>query len=220
MQCNVTWPVGCPRAWTWSKPNSQAGEASGKWHNSDFTLHTRHMDYWLPHPLGASPYRHWLCQPGSLTRALQHRCPLFRVARLRQNASKPYADEYLPLGLVPGLPALTRDVLLLCADQPVVYAHTVVPLPGLRGPWQGLSRLGNRPLGAALFANPRVERFPLEFRKLGAQHALYRAARRDLAEQAGMSALPAQLWARRSLFALGQFPILVTEVFLPKVLNL
>lgn len=96
----------------------------------------------------------------------------------------------------------------------MVFAHSVLPLPGLRGPWQGLSKLGNKPLGAALFANPLIKRTPLAFKKLGTRDPLYLRACQIL------TATPPQLWARRSIFSLKDSPILVTEVFLPDILRL
>lgn len=96
----------------------------------------------------------------------------------------------------------------------MVFAHSVLPLSGLRGPWQGLSALGNKPLGAALFANPLVKRTPLAFKKLGARDELYMRACRILALK------PPHLWARRSIFSLQGCPILVTEVFLPDIMGL
>lgn len=172
------------------------------------------MNRWLTIAVGAGQYRDWLTQTGSLTRALQARCPEFNVRRLRQGLDSPLPDEYAPLGLPEGELAVIREVILSCAQRPLVFAHTVVPHAGLRGPWRGLAELGNRPLGAALFADPLIERFPLSFRQLNRQHALHRAATRHL------GALPGRLWARRSLFALARQPILVTEVFLPEVLSL
>jgi chorismate--pyruvate lyase len=89
----------------------------------------------------------------------------------------------------------------------------VLPRRSLRGEWRGLGRLGTKPLGAALFANPHVVRKPLQFRKLLPHHALYARA------AAGLAQKPACLWARRSVFLLHDAPILVTEVFLPEVLR-
>lgn len=110
--------------------------------------------------------------------------------------------------------ALVREVLLCCNHKPAVFAHSVLPFRSLQGSWRELPRLGSRPLGAALFSNPRVRRTPLQFKKLTINHPLYRAAQRYLE-------LPAQsLWARRSVFFLGSSAILVTEVFLPQVLTL
>lgn len=172
------------------------------------------MNSWHAALLGANPYRHWLADHGSLTRRLQARCPSFAVQRLRQEIAAPCHDECGEIGLVPGRLALVREVLLKCAGKPVVFAHSVVSLDGLRGPWVGLSKLGNKPLGAALFANPKVQRHPLEFQRLDARHPLYRAAASHI------DTPPRYLWARRSHFELADSPILVTEVFLPEVLCL
>lgn len=172
------------------------------------------MTPWLTHAVGAGPYRNWLNQAGSLTRALQARCPAFNVWRVRQGLDRPFPDEYAPLRLPRGEPSIVREVILNCGQRPLVFAHTVLPNAGMRGPWHALANLGNRPLGAALFADPRIERFPLYFRHLNRHHPLHRAAVR------ATGPLPAMLWGRRSLFALLGQPILVTEVFLPEVLQL
>lgn len=172
------------------------------------------MDRWLTALTGATPYRHWLQVPGSLTRALMGASPAFNVGRLRQELDRPCLDEHGPLGLPYGRLAMIREVLLRNGDTPLVFAHSVVPRPGLAGPWVKLAGLGNRPLGATLFANPRIRRQPLAFLRLDRRHPLFQSATRHLA-------VPARhLWARRSLFSLDQHPILVTEVFLPAILEL
>ena len=169
---------------------------------------------WLPKPAGSGAYRHWLIDPGSLTQRLQARCQTFAVAGVCQQWARPQPDEALLLGLHPRQRALLREVSLCCVNQPVVFAHSVLPRCSLRGEWHGLRRLGARPLGAALFANPRVVRTPLAYRKLLPVHSLYRRA------VAGLHVRPPCLWARRSVFMLHGTPILVTEVFLPGVLEL
>jgi chorismate--pyruvate lyase len=169
---------------------------------------------WHKSTFGMGPWRTWLIDHGSLTQRLQACCAAFRVLRLRQGSGQPHRDERVAIGLHPGRLGLIREVLLLCGDTPLVFAHTVVPLESLRGPWQALTGLGHRPLGAALFANPLVQRFPLEYRRLDGRHPLHRAATASTGADFG------PLWARRSLFALAGHPILVTEVFLPSVLAL
>jgi len=169
---------------------------------------------WLTSAWQAGGWRHWLTDRGSLTRRLQQACPDFRVIRLKQALGHPNLDECKTLGLFPGRLAMVREVLLLNAETPLVFAHSVIPLAGLSGPWAGLAGLGNRPLGAALFTNPRIQRQALEYQHLDRRHSLYRHAVRHLAEP------PRTLWARRSLFALKNHPILVTEVFLPATLQL
>ena len=172
------------------------------------------MRPWLEIPVGAVPYRAWLTRSGSLTRALQARCAAFTVQRVRQRLLLPFADEFMPLALPAGTPALIREVILACAGRPVAFAHTVIPEAGLRGPWRSLTRLGNRPLGEALFADPRIGRQPLCYRRVSRLHPLHRAARARLPD------LPDDLWARRSRFTLDGHPLLVSELFLPGVLDL
>lgn len=162
----------------------------------------------------AGPWRHWLTDHGSLTRRLTAACPAFRVQRLSQGLALPLRDEYRPLGLRPARLALVREVLLLCGDTPLVFAHSVVPRSGLRGPWAALTGLGHRPLGAALFADPRILRHPLDYRLLDQRHPLYRRAAPYTENP------PATLWARRSRFTLQGHSLMVTEVFLPATLSL
>ncbi len=172
------------------------------------------MTSWLNHAVCAGRYHDWLIQTGSLTRALQARCQAFNVWRIRQELDLPFPDEFAALDIPQGRPSIIREVLLNCAHQPLVFAHTVLPSAGMRGPWRALATLGNRPLGAALFADPRIQRFPLNYRCLNRHHPLHRAAVR------AAGPLPDMLWGRRSLFALLGHRILVTEVFLPEVLQL
>ncbi|HET9700081.1 MAG TPA: chorismate lyase [Burkholderiales bacterium] len=159
-------------------------------------------------------YRPWLADRGSLTRRLKDRCPRFGVRPLRQDLGRPFSDEREWLRLGRSEMALVREVYLLCGGAPVVFAHSVLVPEDLRGVWNSVSRQGAKPLGEALFSDPRVERAPLEYRELGRHHPLYRRACAALAQP------PARLWARRSLFTLRSRPLLVTEVFLPAVLEL
>lgn len=165
-------------------------------------------------PMPQRPFQPWLIDRGSLTRRIRHRCDRFDVRGLRQAWGKAWHDEIPLLGLRRDESVLVREVYLYCGERPVVFARSVLARAGLRGPWQSLDGLGNRPLGAALFANPRVRRMPLQFRKLNPRQALYRRAAEALL------ARPSQLWARRSVFTLGGRPLLVTEVFLPDILEL
>ncbi|SRR6266581_3775408 len=168
---------------------------------------------WRRSAWAAGALRDWLSDHGSLTRRLQARYPDFRVRRLSQSLQRPLQDEYRPLKLRPGRLALVREVLLMAGDTPLVFAHSVIPVQGLAGPWAGLVGLGNRPLGAALFADPRIRRHPLEIRRLDARRPLYRSASRHLDHP------PHFLWARRSRFLLDGHALQVTEVFLPDLLR-
>lgn len=177
------------------------------------TKRMAHSSSWIEKPLNSGPYRSWLLESGSLTRRLQLASHTFAVERL-QSSSRPLPEEALLLGMKPKQKALVREVFLCCNGKPAVFAHSVLPYESLQGHWQGLAHLGNKPLGAALFSDPRVERTPLEFNKLSAHHPLYMVAERHLGSVTG------ELWARRSMFFLEASTILVTEMFLPQVLAL
>lgn len=170
---------------------------------------------WLPTPLSISPQvRGWLQNRGSLTRLLQLRCKDFHVEPVFQSLATASEDELAVLGLRSRELAHVREVYLYCGKIPVVFAHSVVARKNLRGAWCGLSNLGNKSLGTMLFTNPVVKRTPLQFKKLNSDHPLFHRVCLDL------QVTPHSLWARRSLFSLHDQPILVTEVFLPSILDL
>lgn len=142
------------------------------------------------------------------------RCDRLNVTVLSQRCAAVNRDERAVVGVRPGVACVVREVSLNCSQRPVVFAHSVAKPRALHGPWRMLMTLGARPLGEALFADPRITRFPLRFRRLNRRHELYRRAC-ELLERP-----PACLWARRSLFVLRESHLLVTEVFLPAILDL
>jgi len=170
--------------------------------------------YWRRRPAaGAGRYHEWLIDRGSLTDRIRARCRTFRVELVFQGKRRATRDERLLFG-GQACQTLVREVYLCCGDVPVVFAHSVARCGDLRRAWRGLTRLGTRPLGAALFADPRVRRQALRFRELRARDELNARA------LAGARGRQPALWARRSLFTLHNSPILVTEIFLPGILAL
>ncbi len=159
--------------------------------------------------------RRWATGEGSLTARLMSASSRFRVERLAQAPQVPFADEWQALGLNRPLPAITREVLLICDDVPAVFAHTIVDAFRARRDWPFLRGLGNRPLGGALFVDPRVRRDPFQFARLSPHHPLRQALQRVLPTLASVPMLP----ARRSVFRRGGGAMLVTEVFLPDLLE-
>ena len=101
--------------------------------------------------MNSGRYRSWLLENGSLTRRLQLASRTFALERL-QSSNRSLPEEALLLKLRPKQTALVREVLLRCNGKPAVFAHSVLPFKSLRGNWQGLGQLGNKPLGAALFS--------------------------------------------------------------------
>lgn len=174
---------------------------------------------WLRHPfLLPRKYRNWLADQGSLTARLKLACTGFSVRVVRSGLCRPNADESTPLCLHRRDQAYVREVVLRCeidhACGEVVFAHSVVPIPSLRGAWAPVTRLGTRPLGEALFTNPRVVRGALQYRRITPRHPLMRQAKK-----AGLADGMKRLWARRSVFSLRGHPLMVTEVFLPNILD-
>ncbi|HQW21267.1 MAG TPA: chorismate lyase [Rhodocyclaceae bacterium] len=181
---------------------------------------SRSADPWrsrLILPTFETPYRHWLTDKGSLTARIRERCTRFAVRVQRQQLLPPHADERALLGIAPRERAWVREVLLEADGVPVVFAHSVMARHDVRGPWQMFGSIGERSLGGALFADPRIVRQTLHYRRLDARHPLYCAAERCATFDT--RATP-HLWARRSVFGRDGQALLVCEVFLPKVLHL
>lgn len=162
--------------------------------------HRRHARSRVP-----PEWRPWLFDQGSLTARLVAKSGGdFRVQVLAQRWAPPTARERRALGLARRQRALIREVLLRGRGQPWVHARSVLPLALLRGRYRFLAHLGERPLGALLFRDPRLQRGPIEVAKCRVP---------PLPELRGSTGVGA--WQRRSLFYLGGQPLLVAEMFLP-----
>lgn len=154
----------------------------------------------------------WLFDQGSLTRRLVEHCSgQFRVEVVAQRWWRPMHNERQRLAMPVHQLALIRQVYLYCNDLPCVFARTIIPRSTLTGPERHLAVLGNRPLGAVLFADPNMQRDEMEYARLQASDRLFQDAVRRSA------AAPAVLWGRRSVFYLNHKPLLVNEIFLPAI---
>ena len=163
----------------------------------------------LPRAAPTAVLRAWLLDSGSLTRRVQHACAgRFRVRVETQGWGRPRLDEYRALGLRIGRIALIREVHLLCDERPWVFARTIIPVTTLRGRQRRLARLGDRPLGAVLFADPHMQRGPVQVACILPGSSLYAVAMQ------GLKRRPAEIWGRRSIFRLGGKPLLVSEFIL------
>lgn len=154
----------------------------------------------------------WLLDPSSLTRRLLQACRgQFRVEPISQQWQRPMLNEAQALGVLPHERCFIREVRLLCDNQGLVFARTVIPIRSLTGPRRRLSRLGKKPLGAVLFADPSMVRSGIEIAKLSPGQPLFTRA------TAGLPKQPAAIWGRRSAFFLNHQPLLVSEIFLPAI---
>jgi len=153
----------------------------------------------------------WLFDSGSLTTRLINFCDgIFSVKVLSVKRATPTPDEVKALKLKTRSQSIIRQVLLLCDDQPVVYARTIIPISSLRGSLRGIVLLGNKSLGAVLFADRKMLRKPVEITLLKASHKCHAWTRYKGNKS---------IWGRRSVFILKNQEILVSEFFLPSLLN-
>lgn len=175
-------------------------------------VHYRNDAGWQAKLITADVLRPWLQERASLTAKLKRQYADFSVQLYHEAWGKPNVDERQLLQLPADTQAWVREVWLMGNGQPRVFAHSVIARKDLRGPWYGLRKMGRLPLGAALFANPKVVRGALHFRKLSSAHPLYQTISKNLMLKSNQP-----LWARRSLFCLQRHYLLVTEVFLPQL---
>jgi len=95
-------------------------------------------------------------------------------------------------------------------------AHSVIPTLSSSGSNHAVLRLGQKPLGAVLFAKTRQHskaKPPRDIARLDKGSALWKRCFKNY------PGLISPLWARRTLYRLKGHPILVNEIFLPTLLD-
>ncbi|MEY3863537.1 MAG: hypothetical protein RL183_422, partial [Pseudomonadota bacterium] len=89
-----------------------------------------------------------------------------------------------------------REVYLCVNDVPVVFARSVLPTSSSTGVNRDVLQLGSKPLGEVLFKKGKA---PILLREI--------------------TEIPGLGWGRRSLYQLRGHPILISEFFLPELLD-
>ncbi|MCK5002030.1 MAG: chorismate lyase [Gammaproteobacteria bacterium] len=152
--------------------------------------------------------RSWLFDASSLTaRLIRYSSGNFHVELLSQEIRRPTWDEAKVLEIASNQFALIRQVRLCCGKKSVVYARTVIPLSTLKGAERSYANLGNRPLGAMLFADHSMRRDEVMVTQLLPENPLYKRT----------GAQDEIIWGRRSVFHVGDKPLLVSEYYLPEL---
>ncbi len=159
--------------------------------------------------------RAWLTEAGSLTARLIAHSAHFRVHRIRQLSGLVGRDEQRILQLPRQVQVHQRDVVLECDGRPVVFAQSCVPFSATASDWPIFSRLGERSLGSILFGDPLVWRGPLQFARLSRRHPLFVQLETVLGRQDNLT-----LFARRCLYRRRYGVLLVSEIFLPCIIDL
>lgn len=144
----------------------------------------------------------WLQNQSSLTqRLIKHSQSQFEVQVLSECMSKIGEQDCRLLGVRRGSLGLVREVNLLCHGQACVYAKSIIPIQALVGWQRRLLTLGNLPLGQFLFSSPYLKRHQVDILPLTTEHD---------SEQA---------WGRRTRFDVQYGSVLVSEYFLPELVD-
>lgn len=155
----------------------------------------------------------FLFQEGSLSRFIEVNCNgTFHIELKNETWSQPLSDEIELLSLGENEITFIRESWLKCDDKRLVYARTVIPRATFEKESEELLQLGNKPLGNILFNDSTTYRSNMRYAKIPIDCNLH--------QQATMgSKIAGFLWGRQSLFYINNNPLLVTEVFLPTILE-
>ena len=152
--------------------------------------------------LRSAALQSWLSDAGSFMKRLrEHQLPS-QVVVLKQSWSYPQAAERAILGVRPQRYVFIREVEIQAKQEPLLFARVAIPASTLTGPERRLAQLGSSSLGSVLFSYPGLERSPFEIKPC--QLLQYSSS---------------LLWERQSLFHLRGKPLLLTEVFLPRLVQ-
>ena len=167
--------------------------------------HEFHTGMWQPEPAqaGRNPdatMLSWLEEPGLLTTRLRAQCGGdFRLQLVNETHERAHASD------------LYRQVALCCGTEPCIFAESRIPLATANAHFW-LRDLGNEPLGERLQKRSDVKRGRFVF-------AVAQPERLPEWIQHSITCANEDLWARRSVFSIGDEELTVTEVFLPGVLR-
>jgi len=152
----------------------------------------------------------WIYEPESITRRL--RC-LYNnqvdVELLFHQHSLPFLSENQLLKQSSQHYSLIREVMLKSNGKPLILARTVIPIKTLHGAQRILSRLGNKPLGEVIFSYPKLQRLEMQVCKIASSHWLPEITNRTNVHDS--------IWARRTIYAIKNRQLLVSEFFLPEI---
>lgn len=157
--------------------------------------------------------QNFLFQSGSLSRSIEDNCTgSFNVELKNESWSTPMPEEAELLKLEINEITFVRESWLKCDDKKLVYARTVIPRLTYENASHELTELGNKPLGNILFNDDSTYRSNMQYAKIPSDCTLYKQA------TTGTDSI-FDLWGRQSLFYIDKNPLLITEVFLPTILE-
>ena len=141
-------------------------------------------------------WQDWLSNTNSLTQLIEKRTKKAVTVKVLSDKRQCLTTDEQYLFNRPLKRCRVREVYLCIDDQPVVFARSVLPSTSCTGINREILKIGNKPLGEILF-------------KRGAAPILSRQ----------ITKIPSLGYGRRSLYLFRGHPILVTEIFLPELIN-
>lgn len=155
----------------------------------------------------------FLFNNGSLTHYIRQHCKGdFNLELISESWQFALSDELTLLSLTDNEKTLIRKVRLKCDNQTLVYARTVIPEQTILGKNNKLSSLGTNPLADVLFKDENTYRADMRYTKITVDCEFHNEAINDLD-------ISTELWGRQSLFYTDKHPLLITEIFLPAILE-
>ena len=152
----------------------------------------------------------WLHEKTSLTQRLRDEWGAVSVQVLFECWQVPFLSERRRLQLPENRLCLVREVVLLSGNTPLILARTIIPRETLMATHGNLARLGTRPLGEILFSSPSLERQWLDVSHLLPDNW-------KLAQSPFSVEKP--LWGRLTRYSIKKRPMLVSEFFLPSLVE-
>jgi len=153
----------------------------------------------------------WVYERNSLTRRLRNYYGSSFAVKILFHRWKPaFLSECDLLQLPHQQFNLIREVLLHADGKPLILARTILPKQTIKVAKRNLSHLGTRPLGEVIFSYPKLER--LELNTCCVQKHIWTNELRETVN------VEQQVWGRRTVYAIQQQKMLVSEFFMPGAL--
>ncbi|MBN9288955.1 MAG: hypothetical protein BGO43_08290 [Gammaproteobacteria bacterium 39-13] len=155
----------------------------------------------------------WLTKPYMLSKALKRVCQSFSVQVLEQCFLPAFEDEIIALQIDSAHLPFVRQVFLQGDGVSLIQGRVVIPKITYQHYFKQFASLSDNPIGETmLYHNPDVSRDAFEYAHVRASHPFAHQTRNALLAQGNMTE---DLWARRSIFWLKSYPLLVSEIFFP-----
>ncbi|WP_158583927.1 chorismate--pyruvate lyase family protein [Salinibius halmophilus] len=154
------------------------------WHTSDQ----------FRHQLTAS-MRHWLLSKGSLTALLEAKFGPVQLATVEEYQCFASRAQAQALAVPLRTALIVRNIALQANNQPLIWAHSALPVTSLQGANKQIRLQRHKPLGKILFQHKNLQRSAIQICQAN------------------------NYWCRRSVFSVNGQPIIVAEAFAQELMQ-